>query len=75
MKLDKKRIIPIMHLTEVLGHTDPRTRTTETDKTRELEIENLIRRGTWEMLLDEEVPKRCRHNDRIILRHDQRCKN
>ncbi len=56
-KPDKKRTIPTVHITEVLHHMDPRTRFLEANKARELEIENLVRRGTWEMVLEEDVPK------------------
>ncbi len=58
-KPDKKRTIQTVHITEVLHHMDPRTRTRtlEADKARELEIENLVRRGAWEMVLEEDFPK------------------
>ena len=54
---DKKQIIPTIHITEFLHHADPRIRTHEDEKARELEIENLIRRGTWEIAFEEDVPK------------------
>ncbi len=44
-------------MTEVLHHTDPRIRTPEAEKERALEIENLVYRGTWEMILENDVPK------------------
>ena len=56
-KPDKKRTIPTVHITEVLHHMDPRARTLEADNARELEIENLVRRGTWEMVLEEDDSK------------------
>ncbi len=54
---NKKRIIPTVHITEGLHHTDLRTCTREGDKACELEIENLVRRSTWEMVVEEDVPK------------------
>ncbi len=56
-KPSKKRIIPAVHITEVLYHTDSRTHGPEADTAHALEIENLVRRGTCEMILQEDVPK------------------
>ena len=46
-----------MFIIEVLHHTEPRIRTPEAEKASEVEIENLVRRGTWEMVLEEDDPK------------------
>ena len=56
-KPNKKQIIPAIHITEFLHHMDLRIRTLEDEKAREPEIENLRRRGTWEISLEEDVPK------------------
>ncbi len=40
--------------------TDPRIRTLEAGKARELEIEILARRETWEMVLEEDITKRAK---------------
>ena len=44
-----------LFITEVLHHIDPRIRTLGAEKARELEIENLVSRSTWEMVLEEDV--------------------
>ena len=43
-------------ITEVLHHSDPRTRIAEVEAARTREIENLVRRGTWELALEEDEP-------------------
>ena len=48
---------PVVFITEVLHHTDPRICTPKAEKAREHEIENLIRRGTWEIILEEDFLK------------------
>ncbi len=54
----KKRVeTPGVFITEIPHHTDPRIRTPEADKARALEVENLVRRGTWEMVLEENIPE------------------
>ncbi len=56
-KPNKNLLTPSVFIIEVLHHTDPQIRTLEAKKTREFVIENLARRGTWEILLEEDVPK------------------
>jgi len=45
-------------ITEILHYKDPRSRSQslEAEKARQNEIENLVRRGTWKLVLEEEVP-------------------
>jgi len=43
-------------ITEILHRSDPRTQTPEAAIARRKEIENLVRRGTWELVLEEQVP-------------------
>ena len=43
-------------ITEVLHHNDPRIRSKEAEQARKKEIENLVRRGTWEIVLEEDIP-------------------
>ncbi len=53
----KKRIIPTVLVIEVLHHNDPRTRAFDSDTARALEMEYLVRRGTLEIILEEDVLK------------------
>ncbi len=46
-----------MHISEFQHHKDLHTRNLKADNARELEINNLVRRGTWQMVLEEDVPK------------------
>ena len=46
IKPKKNRVTPCVLITEVLHHSDPRFRTPEAEKARELKIENLVCRGT-----------------------------
>ncbi len=43
-------------ITEFLHHCDPRTRTQEAEAVRTREIENLVRRGTLGLVLEEDLP-------------------
>ena len=52
---DRKEI-PSVLVTEVLRHNDPWMWSEKTDRARKQEIENLVRRGTWELVLEEDVP-------------------
>ena len=46
-----------VHITEVLHPKDARYSGKEAKEAKRKEIENLIRRGTWELIIEEEVPK------------------
>ncbi len=43
---------------EVLQHNDPRMQSQKADRARKQEIENLVGRGTWELVLEEDEPPR-----------------
>ncbi len=51
-----RKEIPSVLITDVLHHYDPRMRSEQSDRARRQEIENLVRRGTWELVLEEDVP-------------------
>lgn len=44
-------------LTEILHPKDPRFRSPEADEAKRKEIENLVERGTWDFVFEEEVPR------------------
>ncbi len=51
-----RKDIPSALITEVIHHNDPRMRSEQADRAQKQEIENLVRRGTWELVLEEDVP-------------------
>ena len=51
-----RKEIPSVIITEVLHHSDPRMRSEQADRARKQEIENFVRRCTWELVLEEDVP-------------------
>ncbi len=48
---------PNILITEVLHHSDKRIRSDEVEEARRKEIENHVRRGTWGMIFEEDVPE------------------
>ncbi len=56
-KPEKHRVTPGVFITEVLHHSGLQIRTPDAEKARLFEIGNLVRRGTWEMILENHVPK------------------
>ena len=47
---------PVVLITEVLHPRDPRNHTSEALKSKRKEIESLVQRGTWKVVIKEEVP-------------------
>ena len=53
---EKKSEIPQVLITEILHRSDPRLQSEKAEEARQKEIENLVRRGTLELNLEEDVP-------------------
>ncbi len=51
-----RKEIPSVLITEVLHHHDPRMRCEQADRARKQEIESLVQRGTWELVLEADRP-------------------
>ncbi len=55
-QVDKKSSSNIF-ITEVLHHSDQRIQTDKAEEARRVEIENLVRRGTWVMIPEKDGPE------------------
>ena len=46
-----------VHITEILHPSDHRTKSPQAEAARKKEISDLIKRGTWKLVVEHEVPK------------------